>query len=51
MTVKRRFIWITACIIIAAVIIVLCVSYYTGDKASEFDGTLVNLNIEFPCLI
>ena len=50
-TVKRKFIWITAFIIVAAVIIVLCVSYFTGGKTSEFDGTLVNLNFEFPCLL
>ena len=51
MTVKKKFFWITAFIIISAVIIVLCVSYFTGGQASEFDGTLVDLNFEIPNLI
>jgi hypothetical protein len=46
MTVKRKFIWITAFIIIAAIIIVICVTYFTGGQAVEFDGTLVKLNTE-----
>ena len=51
MTVKKKFFWIAAFIVISAVIIVLCVSYFTGGQASVFDGTLVDLNFEFPSLL
>jgi hypothetical protein len=51
MTVKKRLFWIAALIIISAIIIVLCVGYFTGGQASEFDGTLVKLNIDFPTLL
>jgi hypothetical protein len=51
MTVKRKIIWITAFIIIAAIIIVICVTYLTGGQPAEFDGTLVKFNSEFPYLL
>lgn len=50
MSIKKKLICITAIIIISAIIIVLCVGYFTGGESSEFDGTLVN-NLEFPYLL
>ena len=38
---KKRVIFITAFLIIAAVAITLCVNYFTGNPADEFEGTLV----------
>ncbi|MBB2181989.1 hypothetical protein H0486_03755 [Lachnospiraceae bacterium MD1] len=49
MRIKKKYFWISACIILAAVLIVLCVGYFTGNQVTEYDGTLVNL--EFPNLI
>ncbi len=43
MTVKKKFLYVTALIIIAAVAIVLCVGYFNGGQDSEYDGTLVKL--------
>lgn len=50
MSVKKKFLCIAAIIIISAIIIVLCVGFFTGGEPSEFDGTLVN-NLEFPYLL
>lgn len=42
MTVKKKKIFlITTFIIITAVVIVLCVGYFTKNPISEYDGTLV----------
>lgn len=51
MTIKKKVFWIAILIIIAAVAIVLCVSYFTGKNPTEFDGTLVKLNIEVPIFL
>ena len=48
---KKRILWIAALIIIAAVVIVLCVGLLTGGKPNEFDGTLVEANGIFQCLL
>ncbi|MBH1940310.1 hypothetical protein I5677_05295 [Mobilitalea sibirica] len=41
---KKRLLLIATFLIIAAVAVVLCVSYFTGRSPNEFDGTLVNAN-------
>lgn len=41
MTIKKRYFWIAAFIIIAAVAIVFCVGRFNQGQATEFDGTLV----------
>jgi len=41
---KKRLIFITTFIIIAAVAIVLCVGYFSKSPVYEFDGTLVDSN-------
>ncbi len=46
MTVRMKIFCITVCIIIAAVAIVLFVSYFTGKQPGEYDGTLVNAREE-----
>ncbi|MDD3173306.1 MAG: hypothetical protein PHF63_06550 [Herbinix sp.] len=51
MTVKKKVFWITTLIIITAIVIVLCVGYFIDGQPSEFDGTLVKFNLEFPRLI
>ncbi len=40
MTVRKKILWIAMLIILAAVAIVLCVSYF-GKKPVKYDGTLV----------
>lgn len=48
MTLKRKkVIFITTFIIIAAVVLVLCVGYFTQSPVNEFDGTLVYSNAFF----
>lgn len=42
MPVGRKFLLIAACIIITAIIIVICVECFSNGQPSEFDGTLVN---------
>ncbi len=37
---------IATCIIVAAVIIVVCVRLFTGDNSEGFDGTLVKSGAE-----
>ena len=52
MTVKRKkLFFIATFIIIAAVAIVLCVGLFTQRQKSEFDGTLIEINIEFVDII
>jgi asparagine N-glycosylation enzyme membrane subunit Stt3 len=51
MTAKRKALWITALIIVAAVVIVLCVSFFTKGQATDYEGTLVRLNENLPRLI
>ncbi len=41
MTVKK-ILCVVALIIIAAIIIVLCISYFTGKQPTEYEGTLVS---------
>ncbi len=41
MSTKKRIFVIATCIIVVAVIIVVCVRLFTGDKSEDFDGTLV----------
>jgi hypothetical protein len=47
---RKKVFWIAAFIVVAAIAIVLCVGYFTEGQATEFDGTLVYQNIEFPNL-
>lgn len=42
MSFKKKYLWIAAFIVVATVIIVLCISYFTGEKPTEYDGTLVD---------
>lgn len=51
MSVKKKVFWISAFIILAAIVIVICVNYIAQGQSSDFDGTLVRLNYEFPRLI
>ncbi|HKL99898.1 MAG TPA: hypothetical protein VJZ06_08325 [Mobilitalea sp.] len=42
MTIRRkRILIIAALLIIAAIAIVLCVNYFTGEATDTFEGTLV----------
>lgn len=41
MSSKKKIVWISAVIIIAAIAIVICVNVFTKGEKSEFDGTLV----------
>jgi hypothetical protein len=51
MTVKKKIFWIAALIIITAIIIVLCIGYFTQGETNDYEGTLVQLNIDFPKLL
>lgn len=46
MSTKKKIVWVSAVIIIAAIAIVICVSLFTKGEASEFDGTLVRNMID-----
>ena len=48
MTVKKKVFWIATLIVLAAIVIVLCVSYFSEGQVSEFEGTLVELELIFP---
>jgi len=48
MTVKKKVLWIGALIILAAIVIVLCIGYFTSGSSSSYDGTLVKVYDEFP---
>jgi hypothetical protein len=51
MSVKKKFFWISAIVLIAAIVIVICISLLTNGQVSEFDGTLVWMNFDFPSLL
>lgn len=40
---KRRIFILAAFLIITAVIVVLCVGYFTEDKKTEYDGVLAKI--------
>lgn len=40
---KRKIVIIAAFLIVTAIIVVLCVGYFTEDKKTEYDGTLANI--------
>lgn len=42
---KKKAFWIITLILAAAVLIVLCVTFITGSKIPEYDGTLVRLDL------
>lgn len=46
MSVRKKVFWLAVLIVITAVIIVLCVGYFTGGKSSEYNGTLVKIGLE-----
>lgn len=46
---KRKIIVVATLLIIAAVAVVLCVGFLTGEKKRDIDGTLVNIRIEQNC--
>jgi hypothetical protein len=46
MSTKKRFLMITAFIIVTAVAIVICVEYFTGERNTEYDGTLVREGVD-----
>ncbi len=41
MSAKRKIVIIAACLIISAIIIVVCVECFGNGQPSKFDGTLV----------
>lgn len=47
MSAKKKVFWIAALIIVAAIIIAVCVSYFTSNQGTEFDGTLVKTSVDF----
>jgi hypothetical protein len=48
MTTKKKVFWIVTLIILAAVLIVICISFVTGGHPSEYDGTLVKIDCSIP---
>ena len=40
---KRRIFVIATLLIVMAILVVLCVGYFTDDKLKEYDGTLVRM--------
>lgn len=46
---KKRIFIITTFLIVTAIAVVLCVGYFTDDKKTEYDGTLVKLRMEQIC--
>ena len=48
MTIKKKVLWVTGLIILAAIVVVLCVGYFATDNHSAYDGTLVKTYDEFP---
>lgn len=46
---KRKLFFITTFIIIAAIAVVLFVGYFTGDKKIDYDGTLVEVQVDYRC--
>lgn len=51
MSVKKKLLWASAIILVAAIVIVICVSLLTKAQISEFNGTLVRMNFDFPRLL
>ena len=51
MSMRKKFYFITAFILIAAVVIVICVESFTGKKTEEYDGTLVERNTDNSSII
>lgn len=46
---KRRFFFVATFLIIAAITLVLFVGYFTREKTTEYDGTLVEMQMEDIC--
>lgn len=44
---RKKVIFIAAFLIIAAVAVVLCVSYFTKAPIDEFEGTLIHSGVTF----
>lgn len=44
---KRKVFLITTFLIIAAIVVVLFVGYFTGEKKVEYEGTLVEVETEY----
>lgn len=42
---KKKIFIIATFLIVAAIAIVLCVGYFTDDKKTEYDGTLVKFDV------
>lgn len=50
MVVKKRKVFLIATfLIIVAIVVVLFVGYFTGDKKNEYEGTLVEVEAEYRC--
>jgi len=47
MLAKRKYFLIVTLIILAAIILVICVSIFANGPGSEYDGTLVRLPVQF----
>jgi len=43
MSAKKKLFWISALIVITALIIVLCINIFGREQISEFNGTLVRM--------
>lgn len=46
---KQKVFLIATFLIIAAIVVVLFVGYFTGDKKKEYEGTLVEVETEDRC--
>jgi hypothetical protein len=42
---SKKLLFVAAFLIVAAIAIVLCVTYLAGGSAKDFEGTLVQANI------
>jgi hypothetical protein len=43
---RKKILFITTFLIVTAIAVVLCVGYFTEDKKTEYDGTLVEIRTE-----
>jgi hypothetical protein len=42
MQMRRKVVWLAVLLVVAALLIVLCVTLYVKNQPEQFDGTLVN---------
>ncbi len=46
---KKRIFLIATFLIVTAIAVVLCVGYFTKEKKTDYDGTLVEAGMEYNC--